>query len=259
VRQLLPVAADVVDPAVVYADLPEVAGRPGVRLNMIASLDGAATVDGLSGGLGGPADRRVFAALRELAEVVLVAAGTVRAERYGPSKVPLAIVTRSCALDLGSPLFVEGARAIVLTVATAPPKAVAAAREVADVLVAGEQTVDLQAALQLLGAAGYRSVLAEGGPSLNAQLAAADLIDELCLTVAPWLLGGDSRRILAGAAVHMNRFALHTICEDSGYLFLRLRRARQPLAHYHRSICASSPSNASPSAASPSAPRAPAT
>jgi hypothetical protein len=70
VRQLLPVAADVVDPAVVYADLPEVAGRPGVRLNMIASLDGAATVDGLSGGLGGPADRRVFAALRELAEVV---------------------------------------------------------------------------------------------------------------------------------------------------------------------------------------------
>jgi riboflavin biosynthesis pyrimidine reductase len=142
VRQLLPVAADVVDPAVVYADLPEVAGRPGVRLNMIASLDGAATVDGLSGGLGGPADRRVFAALRELAEVVLVAAGTVRAERYGPSKVPLAIVTRSCALDLGSPLFVEGARAIVLTVATAPPKAVAAAREVADVLVAGEQTVD---------------------------------------------------------------------------------------------------------------------
>lgn len=223
---MLPAVADVVDLALVYADLPEGSGRPAVRLNMIASLDGAATVDGLSGALGGPADQRVFATLRELADVVLVAAGTVRAERYGPSKVPLAIVTRSCALDLGSPLFLEGARTIVLTVATAPPKAVAAAREVADVLVAGEQTVDLRAALQLLGAAGYRSVLAEGGPSLNAQLAAADLIDELCLTVAPCLLGGDSRRILAGAAVNMNRFALHTICEDSGYLFLRLRRAR---------------------------------
>ncbi|MBA2471912.1 MAG: dihydrofolate reductase family protein, partial [Pseudonocardiales bacterium] len=79
-RQLLPVAADPVDPAVVYADLPVAQGRPSVRLNMIASLDGAATVDGLSGGLGGPADHRVFAALRELADVVLVAAGTVRAE-----------------------------------------------------------------------------------------------------------------------------------------------------------------------------------
>jgi riboflavin biosynthesis pyrimidine reductase len=216
VRQLLPVVADIVDPAVVYAGLPEVPGRPAVRLNMIASLDGAATVDGLSGGLGGSADHRVFAALRALADVVLVAAGTVRAERYGPSKVPLAIVTRSCALDLDAPLFAEGARVIVLTVATAPPKAVAAARQVADVLVAGEQTVDLHVALQLLGAAGYRSVLAEGGPSLNAQLAAADLIDELCLTIAPYLLGGDSRRILAGPRVNMNRFALHTVCEDGG-------------------------------------------
>ncbi|HEX6405163.1 MAG TPA: dihydrofolate reductase family protein [Pseudonocardiaceae bacterium] len=225
-RQLLPVVADVVAPKAVYADLPEVTGRPAVRLNMIASLDGAATVDGLSGGLGGPADHRVFAALRELADVVLVAAGTVRAERYGPSKVPLAIVTRSCALDLDAALFAEGARTIVLTVATAPPKAVAAAREVADVLVAGERTVDLHVALQLLGAAGYRSVLAEGGPSLNAQLAAADLIDELCLTIAPCLVGGDSRRILAGPTAHMSRFALHTICEDDGYLFLRLRRAR---------------------------------
>jgi len=77
VRQLLPLAIDPVDPAVVYADLPVVPGRPPLRLNMIASLDGAATVDGLSGGLGGPADHRVFAALREVVGVVLVAA-TVR-------------------------------------------------------------------------------------------------------------------------------------------------------------------------------------
>jgi riboflavin biosynthesis pyrimidine reductase len=223
-RQLLPVAADAVDPAVVYADLPVVQGRPSVRLNMIASLDGAATVDGLSGGLGGPADHRVFAALRALADVVLVAAGTVRAEGYGPSKVPLAIVTRSCALDLGSPLFSEGARTTVLTVAAAPPDRVAAAREVADVLVAGERDVDLHAALQYLGEVGHRDVLAEGGPSLNAQLAAADLVDELCLTIAPRLVGGDSRRILAGAPAGMTGFVLHTVCEDGGYLFLRLRR-----------------------------------
>ncbi|MGH3751845.1 MAG: dihydrofolate reductase family protein [Pseudonocardiaceae bacterium] len=223
-RQLLPAAADPVDPRDVYADLPVAAGRPAVRLNMIASLDGAATVGGLSGGLGGPADRRVLAALRRLADVVLVAAATVRAEGYGPMKVPLAIVTRSCALDFGSPLFTEGARPLVLTVAAAPPDRVAAARAVADVVVAGERDVDLPAALQRLGAAGHRSVLAEGGPSLNAQLAAADLVDELCLTVAPCLVGGDSCRILTGPPAGLTGFALHTLCEDGGYLFLRLRR-----------------------------------
>ncbi len=224
-RQLLPVAADPVDPALVYADLPVVHGRPSVRLNMIASLDGAATVDGLSGGLGGPADQRVFAALRELADVVLVAAGTVRAEGYGQSKVPMAIVTRSCALDFSSPLFDDGARTTVVTVAEAPPDRVAAAREVANVLVVGERDVDLRAALQCLGEAGYRNVLAEGGPSLNAQLAAADLVDELCLTIAPRLVGGDSRRILAGPPAGMIGFVLHTMCEDDGFVFLRMRRA----------------------------------
>ncbi len=100
----------------------------------------------------------------------------------------------------------------------------AAAREVADVLVAGERDVDLQAALQCLGEVGHHSVLAEGVPSLNAQLAAADLVDELCLTIAPRPIGGDSRRILAGAPAGMTGFALHTVCEDGGYLFVRLRR-----------------------------------
>lgn len=221
----MPVAAEAVDLEVVYGDLPAAQGRPAVRLNMIASLDGAATVDGLSGGLGGPADHRVFTVLRGMADVVLVAAGTVRAEGYGPSKIPLAIVTRSCTLDLDSPLFTDGARPMVLTVATAPADRVAAARQVADVLIAGERSVDLPAALHLLGQAGYRSVLAEGGPSLNAQLAAADLIDELCLTIAPFLIGGDSRRILTGPPTGMTGFVLHTACEEGGYLFLRLRRA----------------------------------
>lgn len=225
-RQLLPVAADPVDPAVVYADWPVASGRPAVRLNMIASLDGAATVGGLSGGLGGPADQRVLGVLRDLADVVLVAAGTVRVEGYGPLPVPLAIVSRSCALDFGSALFTGGgARPTLLTVAKAPADRVTAAREVADVLIVGESDVDLGYALQLLGKAGHRAVLAEGGPRLNAQLAAADLIDELCLTIAPCLIGGDSRRILAGGPVVMTGFALHTVCEDAGFVFLRLRRS----------------------------------
>jgi hypothetical protein len=80
-RQLLPFPCDPVDPAVLYGDLPSARTRPAVRLNMIASIDGATAVAGVSGGLGGPADQALFAVLRSQADVVLVAAGTVRAER----------------------------------------------------------------------------------------------------------------------------------------------------------------------------------
>ncbi len=80
-RQLLPFPCDPVDPAELYGDLPSAGMRPAVRLNMIASIDGATAVAGLSGGLGGPADQALFAVLRSQADVVLVAAGTVRAER----------------------------------------------------------------------------------------------------------------------------------------------------------------------------------
>src|SRR5215210_6424427 len=86
VRQLFPERLDSVEALDVYRDLPIVEGRPALRLNMIGSVDGATSLNGRSGGLGGPADRRVFAALRSLADVVLVAAGTVRAESYGPAK-----------------------------------------------------------------------------------------------------------------------------------------------------------------------------
>jgi riboflavin biosynthesis pyrimidine reductase len=102
----------------------------------------------------------------------------------------------------------------------------AATNYAADVLVAGERDVDLHAALQCLGEVGHRSVLAEGGPSFNAQLAAADLVDELCPTITPRLVGGDSRRILTGAPAGMAGFVLHSVCEDAGYLFLRLRLRR---------------------------------
>jgi riboflavin biosynthesis pyrimidine reductase len=106
-RQLFPSPVGPVVPADVYGDPPRTGpgGRPGVRLNMIASVDGATTVAGVSGGLGGGADHELSALLRSLADVVLVAAGTVRAEGYGPSRVPVAVVTRSCRLDWESPFF----------------------------------------------------------------------------------------------------------------------------------------------------------
>jgi len=134
--------------------------------------------------------------LRSLTDVVLVAAGTVRAEGYGPSRVPVAVVTRSCRLDWEAPFFTSPiAHPIVVTVAEAPPAALSRAAEVA-----------------------------EGGPSLNAQLAAAGLLDELCLSLSPRLVGGPAKRILDGLPVPGPApLRLGSVCEQDGFLFLRYR------------------------------------
>jgi riboflavin biosynthesis pyrimidine reductase len=227
-RQLLPTAVDPVDPLAVYGDLPAAEGRPAVRLNMIASVDGATTLAGVSGGLGGRADHALFALLRSLAEVVLVAAGTVRAERYGPSSTPIAVVSRSLRLDWDAPFFAaQLARPILVTVAQAPADALQRAAEVADVVVAGDRDVDLAAALAALGDRGLRNVLAEGGPTLNGQLAAAGLLDEVCLTLSPRLAGGAAKRILDGAALPPAAgLRLCSVCEQDEFLFLRYRPGR---------------------------------
>ncbi|HEV8652381.1 MAG TPA: dihydrofolate reductase family protein [Actinomycetes bacterium] len=227
-RQLFPTFLDPADPMAVYGDLPPAGSRPGVRLNMIASVDGATAVAGVSGGLGGKADHALFAVLRSLADVVLVAAGTVRAERYGPSTVPVAVVSRSCRLDWDAPFFTSPtARPIVVTVAEAPAPARARAAEVAEVaevILAGERDVDLATALDALGVRGFRAVLAEGGPTLNGQLAVAGLLDELCLTLSPRLVGGGAKRILDGGALPgPPNLRLCSACEQDGFLFLRYR------------------------------------
>jgi riboflavin biosynthesis pyrimidine reductase len=224
-RQLLPAPVDPVDPMAVYGDLPVAPGRPAVRLNMIASVDGSTTLAGVSGGLGGPADHALFAVLRSLADVVLVAAGTVRAEGYGPSSTPIAVVSRSLRLDWDTPFFTAPlARPILVTVAQAPPDRLARAAEVADVVVAGDRDVDLAAALAQLAERGWRAVLAEGGPTLNGQLATAGLLDELCLTLSPRLAGGDAKRILDGPRLEGGAgMRLCSLCEQDDFLFLRYR------------------------------------
>jgi riboflavin biosynthesis pyrimidine reductase len=224
-RQLFSETIDAVEPIDVYHDLPVVEGRPAVRLNMISSVDGATALEGRSGGLGGPADRKVFAALRSLADVVLVAAGTVRAENYGPGNVPIAVVSGSLRLDWDTPFFTAAThRPIVVTSALAPAEAVEQAEAVADVLVAGDAEVDLVEAVAQLGERGFAHVLAEGGPSFNGVLAAAGLLDELCLTVAPVLVLGEAKRILAGPPLQPPPdLKLRSLCEEDGYLFLRYR------------------------------------
>ncbi len=159
-------------------------------LNMIASIDGASAVDGASGGLGGPGDRTIFFVLRALADVILVGASTVRAEGYGPPKKQaqrVAVVTRSGNVDWSSALFTSGA-GLAIVPEDAPSIPVPSIR-------AGRGDVDLQAAVRQLEGT---IVLCEGGPTLNGQLFAAGLVDELCLTISPRVVGGDAHRIIAG-------------------------------------------------------------
>jgi riboflavin biosynthesis pyrimidine reductase len=224
-RQLFPTAVDPVASTAVYGDLPVASGRPAVRLNMIASVDGATSLARVSGGLGGRADHALFAVLRSLADGVLVAAGTVRAERYEPSSTPIAVVSRSLRLDWDAPFFTaQVACPILLTVGQAPADQRARAAEVADVVVAGDQDVDLARALGALSERGWRAVLAEGGPTLNGQLARAGLLDELCLTLSPRLAGGDAKRILDGLSLSASAaLRLCSVCEQDGFLFLRYR------------------------------------
>jgi len=232
-------------------------GRPGedspwLRANMVASLDGAATLGGRSGGLSGGADQQVFALLRALADVIMVGAGTARVEGYRPVRPrtegvrwawlregrppspPIAVVTRQLGLDLGSPLLASSpahARTIVITTEAAPPGRREAAAATADVIVAGRESVDIRAAVAALAARGHRQILTEGGPYLLSQIIEAGLLDELCLTISPLLAGPGASRIVAGAgpagqaagdAGHALQLA-HVLAED-GHLLCRYLR-----------------------------------
>jgi riboflavin biosynthesis pyrimidine reductase len=241
-RMLYPDSVAEVDPAAVYADLPRNEHRPSVRLNMIVSVDGGTSWGGVSGALGGAADKALFPVLRSFADVVLVAAGTMRAENYGPARLappmqearvqrgqpavpPIAVVSRSCRLEWDTPFFTDAAqRPLIITVASAPEADRARAAEVADVIVSGDEDVDLAGALDALGGRGAANVLAEGGPTLNGALARVGLLDELCVTLSPRLASGDAKRIISGSTLDaLEELTLVSICEEDDFLFLRYR------------------------------------
>ncbi|HSO49217.1 MAG TPA: dihydrofolate reductase family protein [Acidimicrobiia bacterium] len=190
----------------------EVAGRPWVLLNMVASIDGATTVEGRSSGLGDDDDLAMFKALRAVPDVILVGAGTARAEDYGPVRLDgerverrralgmaelprLAVVTGRLDLDPKARLFSRPETPpLILTGPAADPGRRRALDAVAEVVVLEDLSVE--AVIGHLSPA--KVVLCEGGPGLNAQLAAARLIDEVNLTLAPIMVGGVSKRIIEG-------------------------------------------------------------
>jgi len=244
-----PVPDAVAGLARLYADRaePSAAGRPWLRANMVTSTDGAATVDGVSGGLSGPADRMVFTVLRSLADVILVGAGTARAERYRPASAAgiwtalrpagtalpaIAVVTGSLDPDSFQQLL-TGEQTIIITTAAAAGDA-ARAGAVADrakLIVAGQRRVDVRQAVTALGSLGYQQILVEGGPSLLGQLADADLLDEFCVTISPVLADGTAGRIVApgpaarGAATSL---ALAHVLADNDFLLCRYLRQLSP-------------------------------
>ncbi|OBH48663.1 pyrimidine reductase family protein [Mycobacterium mantenii] len=225
----------IIELAPFYADPPD-----GVRANMIFSADGAAAFGGRAGPLSCPTDQRLLQILRGLADVVLVGAGTARAENYGPVALsdaararrqhegraeppPIAVVSRSG--QLPERLFGKPDQ---------PPILVTCARTAArydpdddrqHLLVAGEGSVDVSRAVAMLRELGMRRILCEGGPTLLDELVQADAITELCVTIAPKLAASQpvGHRPPAPLAAPVALQLDHALVCD-GYLYLKYRR-----------------------------------
>ncbi|MFC5908554.1 pyrimidine reductase family protein [Streptacidiphilus monticola] len=248
-RVLLPASPDVTDLtsleglAAAYAYPGLEPGDSWLRANMVSSLDGSAQAAGLSEGLSSPADKRIFGVLRALSDVIVVGASTARAEGYRPARArkefaaeraargqgpapAIALVSARLDLDFADPLFTEPlAPTIVLTIADAPSEALAEARKVADVVITGEGRVDLARARAELAARGLVRQLTEGGPTLLGQLVAQDLLDELCLSLAPLVTAGTATRIAHAAEEVTERLELVALLEEKGFLFARYARS----------------------------------
>lgn len=223
---------------------PTALTRPFVQVNFVASADGAAAVSGRSRGLSSPADKKVFSLGRDLADVVLVGAGTALAEGYRgvkrtepraslrarlglPDVPPIAVVTGRGSVDPASPLITDTVvPPIVLTSDAAPAEwRTAVADAGADVVVAGEDRVDPATALAALADRGLLRVCCEGGPVLFADLIAAGLVDQLCLTVSPLLAGAGAARIADGLPARVPvALTLESVLADEGFLMLRYRK-----------------------------------
>ncbi|MFU8850621.1 pyrimidine reductase family protein [Micromonospora sp. SL1-18] len=234
-----PAAGPLADPEL--AALYGRAARPHLRMNFVASADGAVALDGYSAGLSGEPDKRVFGLLRMLCDGLVVAAGTLRHEGYravqldavrrawrrehGLAEYPtLVVVSDSLDLDPAQAAFADApVRPLVLTRAAAePPPGLTG---VTELIRCGEERVDLAAGLAELRRRGLGQLLCEGGPQLFGALTAADLVDELCLTVAPLLAGAGPGRITAGDASAPRRLPLrHVLAAEDGVLLLRYAR-----------------------------------
>ncbi|WP_022869831.1 pyrimidine reductase family protein [Yaniella halotolerans] len=219
--------------------------------HMVAGLDGTAAIDGKVGALSTEVDQKLFRQMRQIADVVLVGAETVRKEGYGlvrlsdeakaqreaegkPPTPPVAVVTGSLNLNWNLKLFKaapEHAPTMIITSAAADPDKLAEAKKHATVVIAGEERVEPAAALQALAERGHEVVLCEGGPTLLGEFVAAERLDELCLSIAP-VMGGDNLPVGImpdGGGVH--HFELKSVKGEEHTLFLRYEVAKEGSGH----------------------------
>ena len=197
---------------------PRPAGRPWLGVCMVSSIDGSTVVDSNSRSLSSPTDQEVLLTLRDLADVLIVGAATVRIEGYGPPRKRgqrVGVVSRRGDVDASTALFTSGAGFLIVP-EDAPPTTVESVR-------AGIGEVDFAGALAQLDA---NFVQAEGGALLNGSLSAADVIDELNLTISPQLAGGDGPRVTSGSVQVSRKMRLAHVLEEDGFLFTRYVRAR---------------------------------
>jgi riboflavin biosynthesis pyrimidine reductase len=235
-RQLLPHPIDDVEPYDAYGT----GDRPVVRMNMVASADGGVVdKDGRSGTIGGVGDREIFRSLRALADVIVVGAGTARTEGYGPHRPPahlrerrlddgrpkpaaIAVVTRSLDLDWSAPLFTEALNpTLIITTARADAERRRRAASAGTVVEAGDEEVRPTAVVEALRRLGHEQVLIEGGPSLNRAWLDAGVVDELCLTIAPALLGETGARLAGDVTGRVELSLLGVLHDDEDELYLR--------------------------------------
>jgi riboflavin biosynthesis pyrimidine reductase len=197
--------------------------RPLVGMNFAATVDGRATIDGRSGPIGSKSDTEMLVGLRTRFEAVMIGAGTMRVERYGPMEPLMVLVSGRLDLPWDAPLFTAAEEEVVVfTASEAEPPETAAAVEV----VRHEGAVNLVEALRhLRRERGIRALLSEGGPHLHAQMQADGLVDDLFLTIAPKLVGGGAPRILEGNLPGVAGLELAWLLEEDGELFARYRRA----------------------------------
>lgn len=214
------------------------AERPLVAMNFAATVDGRATIGGVSGPIGSATDTEMLARLRTRFDAVMIGAGTMRAERYGrvvadqeqrerrerlglPHDPLMVIVSGRLDLPWDAPLFTDGGGRVLIFTASEeqPPQTATPVR-----VVRHEGGVDLAAALaHLRGERGIRALICEGGPRLHSQLQAGGLVDELFLTIAPKLTGAGPS-ILEGELSEQARLELTWLLEQEGELFARYRR-----------------------------------
>jgi riboflavin-specific deaminase-like protein len=239
VRRLLPNTADTtVAEQLDGLDLKPLVhrDRPYLILNFATTLDGRAAIDGRSGAIGSDTDTEMLQRLRTRVDAVMIGAGTMRAERYGRmvsdpdlrayrertglAHDPLGvIVSNRLELPWDAKLFTDGGGHVVVFTASEqqPPETATPVT-----VVRHPDGVELDRALEwLLAERGIRSVLCEGGPTLHGRLREGGLADELFLTIAPKIAGGEGPRVLEGALPDVDQVELAWLLESESELFAR--------------------------------------